>query len=312
MTNLELWRTLAFAHPWRLWLLLVPAALAVWEARRRGPQVALPLDHSDHAHRKWLSRLVGGANLLPALLLAFAIVVLARPMVAGRPKEDRALTNIEFLLDVSGSMTTPFGKGSRYDAAMQAISDFTHRRKGDAFGLTIFGDEVLRWTPLTKDLSAIEHATPFLRPELLPAQFNGTEIGKAVLFCAQSLEKRGEGDRLIVLLTDGDSPDINGGLGRTVGQKLAASNIVLYAIKIGDESPAGLLELCPPTGGQMFSVGSPEAIEQVFAHIDRMQPVKLKPAASQRVDFLGPFALAGLVVSGALAMALCGLRYTPW
>jgi Ca-activated chloride channel family protein len=312
MTNLELWRTLAFAHPWRLWLLLVPVALAIWEMRRRGPHVALPLDHSDHSHRKWLTRLVGAANLLPALLLAIAVIILARPMVAGRPKEDRALTNIEFLLDVSGSMTSQFGNGSRYDAAMQAISDFTHHRKGDAFGLTIFGNEVLRWTPLTKDLSAIQHATPFLRPEQLPDQFGGTEIGKAVLYCAENLEKRGDGDRLIVLLTDGDSPDINGGRGRAIGQKLAESNIVLYAIKIGEESPAGLLELAPPTGGQMFSVGSPEAIDHVFAHIDRMQPVKLKPAASQRVDFLGPFALAGLVVSGAFAMALCGLRYTPW
>ncbi len=92
-------------------------------------------------------------------------------MVAGRLKEDRALTNIELLLDVSGSMTTPFGKGSRYDAAMQADADFTHHRKGDSIRSdAIFGDEVLRLdAAFTKDLSAIEHATPFLRPELLPA-----------------------------------------------------------------------------------------------------------------------------------------------
>jgi Ca-activated chloride channel family protein len=312
MISLETWRTLTFAHPWRLWLLVLPVALALWEIRRRGPHVALPLDHSDVRHSRWLARLVGAANLLPALLLAIAMLIVAGPTVAGRPKEVRSLTNIEFLLDVSGSMGTPFGSGSRYDAAMQAISDFTHHRKGDAFGLTIFGNEVLRWTPLTKDLSAVDHATPFLRPELLPGQFNGTEIGKAVLYCADNLQKRGDGDKLIVLLTDGDSPDINGGRGRAIGQKLAANNIVLYAIKIGEESPAGLLELAPPTGGQMFSVGSPEAIDHVFAHIDQMQPVKLKPAASERVDFFVPFALAGLAVTGGIGIALCGLRYTPW
>src|SRR5206468_11715957 len=59
--------------------------------------------------------------------------------------KERALTNILFALDVSGSMTSPFGDGKRSDKAIEAINEFTTYRKGDAFGLTIFGSDVLHW-----------------------------------------------------------------------------------------------------------------------------------------------------------------------
>jgi Ca-activated chloride channel homolog len=313
MTDLQLWRTLGFEHPWRLLLLAVPVCLAVWELSRRGPRVTLPFDHGDHLPRRWLPKILALSSLLPPLVLATAIVIFARPLAAGKPKEERSLTNIEFVLDVSGSMTSRFGDATQYDAAMQAIADFTRHRKGDAFGLTIFGNQVLRWTPVTKDLSAIAGATPFVRPELMPHQFGGTEIGRAVLFCRDGLTKRGEGDRLMVLFSDGASADLGPSRSRSIGAELAASRIVLYAVHVGPGgAPADLVELCRPTGGRVFAAGSPEALTDVFAHIDRMQPVRVKPTAVERVDFLKPFTLLGLIGAALLGVCLCGLRYAPW
>ena len=72
-----------------------------------------------------------------------AILIYCRPLRQAEPKQERSLTNIELVLDVSGSMTSPFGNGSRYDASIAAMNEFTSRRKGDAFGLAIFGNEVL-------------------------------------------------------------------------------------------------------------------------------------------------------------------------
>ncbi len=313
MTNLELWRTLGFEHPWRLLLLAAPVCLLVWELSRRGPRIALPFDHADHARgRRWAS-LVHVAGLLPTFLLAVAIVLLARPSVAGKPKQDRTLSNIEFVLDVSGSMLSAFGEATRYDAAMKAIANFTKHRQGDAFGLTIFGNEVLRWTPVTKDLTAIANATPFVRPELMPPQFGGTEIGKAVLFARDGLTQRGEGDRMIVLFSDGDSADLGPSRSRSIGAELAARGIVMYAVHVGEDSaPTDLIELCRPTGGRVFAAESPEAISRVFARIDQMQPVKLKPTATERTDFLAPFTLLGLLGTALYGVCLCGLRYTPW
>ncbi len=65
-------------------------------------------------------------------------------------------------------------------------------------------------------------------------------------------------------------------------------------------------------GGQVFAADNPEALKTVFNHIDRMQPVELKPAVPHRIDAFGPFAVAGLILVGLLEMALFGLRYTPW
>jgi Ca-activated chloride channel family protein len=304
---------MTFGHPEWLLLLAVPVLLAAWELTRRYPRVALPFDHGSQRPGRWLGRFVSLAGLLPAALLAVAILIFCRPLKPGQPRQERKLTNIEFVLDVSGSMESQFGEGSRYDAAMAAIEDFTSRRKGDAFGLTIFGNEVLRWTPLTKDLSAIRHATPFLRPELLPRHFGGTEIGKALRFCGQTLPERGEGDRMIILLSDGRSADLGGPRARQIGAELAEDLIVLYAIHIGGgPAPGDLYELSRPTKGQVFAADNPDALATVFGHIDRMQPVKLEPAAPQQVDAFGPFAVAGLVVLGLLQTALFGLRYTPW
>ncbi len=223
------------------------------------------------------------------------------------------MSNIEFVLDVSGSMESSFGEGSRYDAAMAAIEDFTGRRKGDAFGLTIFGNEVLRWTPLTQDLSAIRSATPFLRPADLPEHFSGTEIGKALRFSRGTLTERGEGDRLIILLSDGQSADLEGPKPRQIGAELAGDRIVLHAIHVGDgPAPRDLYDLCAPGGGHVFGADNPQALKAVFGYIDQMQPVKLQPIAPRQVDWFGPFAIAGLIALGFYQVTLLGWRYTPW
>lgn len=304
---------MTFGRPEWLLLLALPVLLIVWETRRSHPRVALPFDHGEVRPARGLGRMVTTAAALPALLLAVAILIFCRPLRYDLPRQERQLTNIEFVLDVSGSMASEFGDGSRYDAAMAAIGDFTGRRKGDAFGLTIFGNEVLRWTPLTRDLTAIRNATPFLRPELLPQHFGGTEIGKALRFSGRALPQRGEGDKLIILLSDGESADLPGSTARRIGTELAEDGIVLYAIHVGDgPAPADLHQLTRPTGGRVFAAKHPQALKTVFEHIDRMQPVKLRPGGPQQVDAFGPLAIIGLIVLGLYQATLFGLRYTPW
>ena len=81
---------------------------------------------------------------------------------------------------------------------MDAINEFLDYREGDAFGLTFFGNNVLHWVPLTTDASAVSCAPPFMRPEVAPPWFGGTEIGKALLACTQDPGRpggRGPDDR---------------------------------------------------------------------------------------------------------------------
>ena len=75
-------------------------------------------------------------------------------------------------------MSMPFGRTNRFDAAVTSARKFCEYRKGDAFGLTIFGSEYLHWFPPTKELSAIRSAIPFLQPIRQLPWFGGTMIGR--------------------------------------------------------------------------------------------------------------------------------------
>jgi Ca-activated chloride channel family protein len=304
---------MTFEYPMRLLWLAVPLLLICWEVLHRRRRVPLPVDGTRTGPKHWLSALVTGAGLLPAVLLAVAIVILARPLKPDVPRQERQLTNVELVMDVSGSMTSPFGQGTRFDGSMEAIRQFTSRRRGDAFGLTIFGDEVLKWTPLTTDLAAIESAAPWLRPESLPGQFGGTQAGKAVRFSRETLSLRGEGDRAIILISDGDSSDLMGDQARQIAAELVGDRIVLYAVFVGDGAPPQqLYDLARPAGGTVFMASNPESLKSIFEHIDRMNPVKLKPVAAQQIDASWPFLLVGLATLGAFQLSLLGVRFTPW
>jgi Ca-activated chloride channel family protein len=302
---------MSFAYPWVLALLAVPVALLVWEWKRGGLPLVMPFDHAEPRRGNMLAGLLHAAHSLPALLLAAAIVILAGPQRWSEPKTRRALTNIEFCLDVSGSMVSGFGGSTRYDAAMESINEFITYRQGDAFGLTIFGSSVLHWVPLTSDPSAFRCATPFLRPERLPPWFGGgTMIGMALEACLKVLAAREEGDRMIILVSDGYSFDLND---ETVARKLRDHNIPVYTIHVADGSPPEQIDtLARITGGEVFAAGDPAALKAVFKRIDEMRATRLEKTAPEVMDHFGPFAWAGLSALGAMALTLLGLRRTPW
>ena len=69
------------------------------------------------------------ACCLPAALLALAIIFLAHPMTFTPPEVERQLTNVQFLLDTSGSMAEPHGSQAngrhrRFDSAMESLEKF--------------------------------------------------------------------------------------------------------------------------------------------------------------------------------------------
>jgi Ca-activated chloride channel homolog len=304
---------MSFAHPFVLMLLVVPAALLgrVWRAG--GPRVALPFDHGGRkSGRGWRVALDLGESL-PPLLLAVVILVLAGPQKLGEPKSERMMTNIEFCVDVSGSMTTPFGEGSRYDTSMKAIDEFLAARSGDAFGLTFFANNVIQWVPLTSDPSAIRCAPPFMKPENGPPWMQGTMVGMALRECKKTLAERSEGDRMVVLVTDGYSFDLANGNDEVVARELLKENIAVFIIHVAEtEAPPQMGTIATITGGEVFSAGDPEGLKAVFKRIDSMRQTRLKKTMAETLDDFGPYCIAGLSTLGALAASLLGLRYTPW
>ncbi len=304
---------MSFARPLLLLLLILPVLLIWWEWRRRGRPLVLPFDHSEAKPRRWLERVIKCTNLLAPLLLAVVIGLLAGPQRTMTPKDERVLTNIEFVLDVSGSMMAPFGDGTRADKAFEAIVDFTSFRKGDAFGLTIFGTEYVHWVPLTKDLTALRLAAPFLRPEKMPPHMGGTRIGHALQGVQKKFRDLAEGDRMVVLISDGQSFDLGGGTAQKIGEELRENNITVFYIHAAEGQPQEeTFTLASLTGGEAFAAGDPSALREVFRRIDEMKPTKLKPAAPDLADWFWPFAVTGLGLVSLQVVGAFWFRFTPW
>lgn len=301
---------MTFSHPWVLLLLALPVLLIVIPPRRREGLV-MPFDDHEHTRHRWLEWLLAGLERAPALALAAVIVMLAGPQTLRQPRQTRSLTNIQFCLDVSGSMMAD----NRYEMATKAIEEFTRAREGDAFGLTFFGSQQIRWTPLTTDLRAIRDALPFANPENQPLHMSGTRIGAALLFARTNMTQEAKvGDRLIILVSDGQSSDLGDGFAEAdYAAELRDAGITLYHVHVGEEDiPTDVVDIAQQTGGQAFAARDSSSLRRVFDHIDRMKPAQFEPGGTVPMDFFEPFAIAALAVLCLHGAALFGLRYTPW
>ncbi len=299
---------MTFLHPWVLLLLAVPVLL-LWSIAARGTGAVLPFDNQARAGRRWLRWVLGVFEVVPLLLLAVALVMMAGPQTMKKPKAERLLTNIQIALDVSGSMSGP-----RYRMASKAIVDFTSAREGDAFGLTMFGSHQIRWIPLTRDLAAIRNAMPFADPEHQPMHMSGTAIAAALRFCRANMEAEAtEGDRLILMVSDGASSDLDGGENEKVAQELKDAGITLYHVHVAEDNiPSEVVDMANATGGGAFTATDAESLRQVFRHIDRMKPARFASTGTIPMDHVRPFAILALALAGIHTLGLLGARYTPW
>ncbi len=305
---------MSFSNWYILFGLFIPASLLVWVWLRTSRRIALPQDYGVSGSGKVSAFFINVFYSAGPLLLAVAIVLFAGPRHLSVPKAKRELTNIEFCLDLSGSMNARFGSGSRYDAAMEAIINFVADREGDAYGLTVFGTTANHWIPLTTDPSAFRCATPFLNPMRLPPGYGGgTMIGKALKKCREVLITRETGDRMIILVSDGQSADLGSGQEEEIARSLRDDNIVVFSIHIGSgTTPTEVSTITNITGGESFSPQDQQGLNNVFRRIDQMQVAEMTRSYAEVLDWFKPFCIAGLVFLGMSLLSLIGIRYTPW
>jgi Ca-activated chloride channel homolog len=303
----------SFHQPQWLWLLALPVLWGYWLWVRRGHPVVLPFDHGQQGSGKSLRFFTNLAGTLPALLLSVAVLMLAGPRKTAPPQDERVMNNILLCVDVSGSMNAPFGKGTRFEAAVDSTREFCNFRKGDAFGLTIFGSEYIHWVPPTKDVSAVANATKYIRPNNMPGWMGGTLIANALHGCKEQLVRTEQGDRAVILITDGDSGDFANGGDRRAAEELAAANIRVFIILIGGDTGSGGVDtIAAGTGGKVFKAGDPAALNGVFREIDQMQKARFKQVTADWVDNYTGLSITGLIATGLYLLSLLGLRYTPW
>lgn len=291
----------AFAWPWLLCALPLPL-LVRWllPARRDEASPALRVPFGERLDR------IAAAGSAPALRassigllawLAWALlcVAAARPQQLGAPVAPPQVgRDLMLAVDLSGSMSEEdMALGGRpvdrLTAAKAVIADFLDRRAGDRVGLLVFGQRAYTLTPLTLDLASVRQQ---LADSVVGLAGRETALGDAIGLAVKRLRSQPAQQRVVVLLTDG--VNTAGVLEPEKAAELAASEGVrVHTVAFGGEGglslfgfqlpmpgagddidEAGLQHIAQRTGGRFFRARDTESLADIYAEIDRLEPVQ--------------------------------------
>jgi Ca-activated chloride channel family protein len=323
---------ISFEWPWLFLAILLPlflrrvlpAASDAEEAALRVPSInPFALEGINKASRqrgrRWLMWLAALAWLL-------LVTAAARPEWIGDPVE-LPVSGRELMLavDLSGSMQTEDfvlhdRQVSRLDAIKLIAGNFIQRRVGDRIGLILFGSQAYVQTPLTFDRNTVN---TLLQEAEIGLAGEQTAIGDAIGLATKRLRQNPQGNKVLVLLTDGASNA--GEVEPLKAAELAAKEgLTIYTIGIGAdemevESPFGMRRVNPSadldekalkaiaeiTGGRYFRARDSGQLDEIYSIVDKLQPVN-----ADRQSFRPRQALFywPLSIGAALAALLIFLR----
>lgn len=295
-----------FAWPWLLLALPLPLLLRWLLPPRRDPAAAaLRVPYGTR-----LDSIAGatgpgrwhGVRWLAWLAWALLCVAAARPQQLGPiVQPPQAGRDLMLAVDLSGSMgeqDMQLGGGmvDRLTAAKAVLADFLDRRAGDRVGLIVFGQRAFVLTPLTLDRDTVRQQ---LEDSMVGLVGRETAIGDAIALAVKRLRDQPSGQRLLILLTDGVNtagvlePGKAAELARDEGVRIhtiafggsgAGLNIFGVPIRVPGDTmtdEAGLKRIADLTGGRAFRAQDTEQLAQIYAEIDRLEPVE-RPGRSVR------------------------------
>ena len=324
--------SLEFALPLAFAILPLPAFIARWWPRApaaNGPALRLPFYQALHASvgegRNTRSRL---RLLLATLVWLLLTVAAAQPQFVGEAIE-LPVSGRDLLLavDISGSMEEQDmvlvdKVATRLMAVKIVAGNFIERREGDRLGLILFGDQAYLQTPLTFDRKTTNIQ---LREAAIGLAGKRTAIGDAIGLAVKRLREQPQGNRVLILLTDG--ANTAGAVDPQKAAAIAASEGVrIYTIGVGadervvrglfgqrrvansDLDEPALIAIAEKTGGHYFRARDIKALEEIYQLLDEMEPVSTAEESFRPVRelYMWP-AGAALLISLLLALTGNGL-----
>ncbi len=247
-----------FAQP--LWLLAgaiaVPVLLLLyrrfdWLQRRRVQAFSLPRD-TDSASFGVSHGLLWTKRVLLCLAVLAACAALARPLGSMQVQEsERRGLDILFAVDTSRSMLTPDVKPDRLTRAKLAVEDLIDHLDGDGVGLVAFAGEAFLQAPVTTDYDAFRETLQALDTHTIAV--GGTDIAAAIRLGESTLAQRGDTQKVLVLITDGE--DLAGDA-MVAAQAAAKKGMIIFTAGVG--TAAGELIPVPDDAGGTQFVKDPQ------------------------------------------------------
>ncbi|PCJ45993.1 MAG: BatB protein [Gammaproteobacteria bacterium] len=275
---------------------------------------------SDITKEKRLLRFI-----LLSLIWIFLVLAVARPQYVGEPIELPASgRDLLLAVDISGSMEATdlklMGKkATRLDVVKSVLNDFIDRREGDRIGLILFGEQAYLQTPLTFDRTTVKKMLDESVIGLAGA--SRTAIGDGIGLAVKRLRERDADSRVLVLLTDGQNN--TGAVDPLKAAQLASQiGVKIYTIGVGAEemvvesffgqrtlNPSKdldektLIQVAKTTGGQYFRAKDTIQLEEIYAVLDKIEPVESNPETFRPVKSLFYWPLAvSLIIAFLLAL----------
>lgn len=233
-----------------------------------------------------------------SFLWVLMTLALMRPIFVGEPiSMPRSGRSIMLVLDISESMESKdiaqdSKLSDRISVAKTVLFDFINHRRGDGLGLVVFGSEPFLHAPISFDHKTIKR---FLEDSQVGFAGPKTAIGDAIGLGVKKLLEQPEGERLIILLTDGQNnagklePLLAAELAQKEGIKLyivglGASEIVVEGFfgrslvnpsRDLEEAEPTLKKMAELTKGAYYRAKDAQALSEIYQKIDTLEPVTI-------------------------------------
>lgn len=310
---------ISFGLPWAF--ILLPLPLLVWRFlpahKERVPAIRFPFFRRVVTEaqataaagaivmsRTWFQTLVA------SFIWLMLVLTIAQPERLGAPIEtSKSARDLILAIDISGSMdardfATPEGVAvQRLAGVRDVVRAFVEGREGDRMALIVFGTKAYLQSPLTEDTATIV--------ELLDQTEVGmagphTAIGDALGLSIRTFEASEIKQRLLILLSDG--ADTASRMSPLNAAEIARqAGVEISTIAVGDPNSSGenrvdvatLQDIARRSGGNSYFAGDVNALSQVYARIDDLNPravetLSYRPRQSLAYVPIGLAALIGL------------------
>jgi len=270
-------------------------------------------------------------TLLLWLIWLALVTAMARPQWTGEPVSlPTTGRDLMLAVDISGSMGTEdllLGGQlvNRLTVVKNVVGEFIEAREGDRVGLILFGTNAYLQAPLTFDLETVHR---LLTEAPVGIAGGKTAIGDAIGLAVKRLRQRPQGDRVLILLTDGANNV--GEVAPVKAAELAAQdNIRIYTIGVGaDEmrlpsllgvfgsrvvNPSAeldedtLTQIAEITGGRYFRAQNTAKLVEIYDLIDSLEPIEQEAETYRPIAVLYYWPM-GLAWTLFLVLIVCDWR----
>jgi Ca-activated chloride channel family protein len=275
-----------FAQP--IWLLagVIACAALIWRYRRFDARQRAELRKfaSESLIAQLTTSVSPGRRQLKRVLVVAGVaclaLALARPLVGFRWEEaKRKGLDLLIAVDTSRSMLAQDVKPDRLTRAKMAVEDLLAKMDGDRVGLIAFAGNAFLQCPLTLDYDAFRQSLDVLDTKIIPR--GGTDIASAIHEAEAALEGKGNNERILVLLTDGEDLE---GSALEAARAAAKNGLRIFTVGIGSAN-GELIPLVDEKGGTEFVKDA--SGQFVKSHLDETMLKQIAEATGAMYQPLG-------------------------